>query len=230
MSHIDWSPPTAFSTIRTIDAHTEGEPLRVILDGFPLPVGDTVLARRKDARERLDHLRTALMWEPRGHADMYGCLVMPPVSGEADFAVLFLHNEGYSTMCGHGIIAVATVAVEIGLVETAGPRVPVTIDTPAGLVRASVRMGEGGVEEVRFLNVPSFAAALDRTVEEEQVGQRRQVEEPDQHGPGAAVGDRDEHPGQREREGEPPGRVERVRPEHRLAARGQGQTRPRERR
>ncbi|MDX1578032.1 MAG: proline racemase family protein [Gemmatimonadota bacterium] len=151
--------------IRTIDAHAEGEPLRVIVDGFPQPRGETVLERRRDARDRFDDLRTALMWEPRGHADMYGCLLMPPVTPDADFAVLFLHNEGFSTMCGHGIIAVTAVAVETGIVAGSDDRVAVTIDTPAGVVRAEATLEDGRVREVRFRNVPSFAVALDASVE-----------------------------------------------------------------
>src|SRR5947209_919576 len=101
-----WTPPDSWLRIRTVDAHTEGEPLRVIAGGYPELVGDTILERRRYAKEHLDHLRTALMWEPRGHADMYGCLVTPPMTDGADFGVIFMHNEGYSTMCGHGIIAV----------------------------------------------------------------------------------------------------------------------------
>ena len=99
----DWTPPADWLKITTIDAHTGGEPFRVITGGFPDLPGDSILARRRYAKERLDQLRTALMFEPRGHADMYGCIVTPPVSPEADIGILFMHNEGYSTMCGHGI-------------------------------------------------------------------------------------------------------------------------------
>ena len=86
----------------------------------------------------LDHLRTALMWEPRGHADMYGCIVTPPVSPEADTGILFMHNEGYSTMCGHGIIGIARVALERGLLPMRTPESTVRIDTPAGLATAHI--------------------------------------------------------------------------------------------
>jgi trans-L-3-hydroxyproline dehydratase len=169
----DWMPPADWPKIRTIDAHTGGEPLRIIIDGFPSLPGETILERRRYAREYLDHLRTALMWEPRGHADMYGCLVTPPVSPEADFGILFLHNEGYSTMCGHGIIAITKVALETGLVAINEPETTVKIDTPAGLVTAVGRVAQGQVKSVCFRNVPSFVVALDERVEVPGLGQVR---------------------------------------------------------
>jgi proline racemase len=160
-----WEPPGDWLRLTTVDAHTGGEPFRVITSGLPALAGDTILARRRFAKETLDHLRTALMWEPRGHADMYGCIVTPPVTPGADLGVLFLHNEGFSTMCGHGVIAVATVAVERGLIggrEAAGSHA-LTFDAPAGQVRAHVdvveRRGAPRVDHVSFLNVPSFVLA-----------------------------------------------------------------------
>ncbi len=173
MSLQDWRPPGDWVRIRTIDAHTAGEPFRVFVDGYPDLPGETMLERRRHAREHFDHLRTALMWEPRGHADMYGCIVTPPVSEAADFGVLFTHNEGYSSMCGHGIIAMATVAVETGMVPLAEPETAIGIDTPAGLVRAWARIDGGRVAGVRFHNVPSFVAALDEVVEVPGLGRVR---------------------------------------------------------
>jgi proline racemase len=105
------------------------------------------------------------MWEPRGHADMYGCIVTKPVTAGADFGVLFLHNEGFSTMCGHGIIGIATVAVETGMVAGSEPETTIRIDTPAGLVTAIAEVERGRVRGVRFLNVPSYVLALDQTVD-----------------------------------------------------------------
>ncbi len=157
-----WRP--AAPCITTVDAHAEGEPLRVIVSGYPALGGDTILARRRELMQHHDALRTTLMWEPRGHADMYGCLITPPVTNSADFGVLFMHNEGYSTMCGHGIIAVTKVALETGLLPVTVPSVCVRIDTPAGLVTAFADTPGGKVRSVRFLNVPSFAYALDRSV------------------------------------------------------------------
>ena len=165
MKSPDWNPPADWLRITTIDAHTEGEPFRVITSGFPDLPGDAMLARRRYAKEHYDHLRTALMWEPRGHADMYGCIVTPPVSQGADIGILFIHNEGYSTMCGHGIIGITTVALETRLLPISGPETTIRIDTPAGLVTAHGRVNEGRVSSVYFHNVPSFVVALDQEVD-----------------------------------------------------------------
>lgn len=146
-------------TIRTIDAHTAGEPLRLIVDGFPSVEGATMLEKREWVRANRDHLRTALMLEPRGHADMYGALLTEPERATSDAGVLFMHNEGYSTMCGHGVIAVTTIALERGLIS---PRRAdeIVLDTPAGQVTARARTSADGgrtrVTSVSFRNVPSF--------------------------------------------------------------------------
>jgi len=172
----DWRPPASWTTVTTLDLHTEGEPLRVLTGGLPEIPGDTILAKRRWARENLDDLRTALMWEPRGHADMYGCILTEPVTPEADFGVLFLHNEGFSTMCGHGIIAVTTAAVETRLIaSSAAPssEVRVGIDTPAGFVEAWARVEGRRVASVRFRNVPSFLAQPDATVDVPGIGRVR---------------------------------------------------------
>ena len=158
-----WDPP--FLRILTVDAHAAGEPLRVIVGGFPELHGTSILEKRREARDHRDGLRTALMWEPRGHADMYGCVLTASVTPGADFGVLFLHNEGYSTMCGHGIIAVATVVLETGMIPAREPETALAIDTPAGVVTVRAAVDAGRVKRVRFLNVPSFVLALDREVE-----------------------------------------------------------------
>jgi trans-L-3-hydroxyproline dehydratase len=168
-----WTPPAHWLKITSIDAHTEGEPFRVITGGFPDLPGRTILERRRYAKDRFDHLRTALMWEPRGHADMYGCLVTPPVTPGADLGILFMHNEGFSTMCGHGIIGIATVALETGLLPAAEPETRLKIDTPAGLVTAHAAVAGGRVQRVRFQNVPSFVVALDETVDVPGLGRVR---------------------------------------------------------
>jgi trans-L-3-hydroxyproline dehydratase len=152
--------------VKTIDAHAAGEPLRLIVDGFPSPRGKTMLEKREWVRKHADHLRRALMLEPRGHADMYGAILTEPVSPGSHAGVLFMHNEGYSTMCGHGIIAITTMALERGLLMPGGDGATVIYDAPAGTVRARARWadegwaGEAGgasrVESVAFLNVPSF--------------------------------------------------------------------------
>lgn len=166
----DWHAPEDWMRIRTIDAHAAGEPLRVILGGFPEPRGATILERRRYARDELDALRTALMWEPRGHADMYGCILTPPERPDGDFGILFLHNEGYSTMCGHGIIAVVTVVLETGVFEARSPETTLRIDSPAGRITAIASVADGRVTSVRFRNVPSFAAALDQTTDVPDLG------------------------------------------------------------
>ena len=167
-----WPQAERYQRITTIDAHTEGEPFRVVIGGFPELEGASILDYRRDAKDRFDDLRRALMWEPRGHADMYGCLLTPPTSKGADFGILFMHNEGFSTMCGHGIIAITTVAVETGMVKPPPPGsdiatdvVPVGIDTPAGRVNAYARRQGGRVTSVYFHNVPSFVVELDAQVQ-----------------------------------------------------------------
>ena len=169
----DWQPPEDWIRITTIDAHTAGEPLRVVTGGFPPLPGETILEKRRYVREHLDHLRTALMWEPRGHADMYGCIVTEPVTPDGDLGVIFMHNEGYSTMCGHGIIGLAKVALDTGMIEKEGDRPAIKMDTPAGRVTAYARRENGRVVEVAFHNVPSFVYALDREVEVAGVGRVR---------------------------------------------------------
>ncbi len=160
----NWSPPGNVHEITTIDAHTGGEPLRIITGGLPELEGETILARRSYMKAHLDHLRTALMWEPNGHADMYGCIITPPVTSNADFGVLFLHNEGYSSMCGHGIIAITHTALETGMIPMVKPETTIRIDTPAGLVTAHGKIEDGRVKGVSFHNVPSFVLALNETV------------------------------------------------------------------
>lgn len=148
----------------TIECHTAGEPLRIVTSGVPFIPGATILERRRWVQENLDHVRRALMHEPRGHADMYGCYVTPPVTPEADLGVIFMHNEGYSTMCGHGVIALAAVAVSTGMVRATEPETRVGLDTPAGFVEAFVEWDGSQTGRTRFLNVPSFLYMRDLSV------------------------------------------------------------------
>jgi len=141
--------------IRTVDYHTGGEPFRIVT-GEELR-GETILAKRRDASERLDHVRRLLVNEPRGHADMYGCFVVEPDDGGADLGVVFFHNAGYSTACGHGTIALVTWAIETGVVP--GPRV--VVDVPSGRLETFARVEDGDVRSVRFRNVPSFVWGTD---------------------------------------------------------------------
>ncbi len=152
-------------TVTTLDLHAAGEPLRIVTGGLPPLEGDTILARRRWMRDHHDDIRRALMWEPRGHFDMYGCVVTPPVTPDADWGVLFMHNEGYSTMCGHGIIALTTALVETGVASSAGAEVHLSFDTPAGLVRAVAHRGDDDrVTSVTFANVPSFLHTQDLAI------------------------------------------------------------------
>jgi trans-L-3-hydroxyproline dehydratase len=170
---LNWNPPEDWLHITTIDAHTAGEPLRVITGGFPDLPGDTILEKRRHAREHLDRLRTTLMWEPRGHADMYGCIVTEPVTPDGTLGVLFLHNEGFSTMCGHGIIGLAKVGLDSGMIQIEGDHPVIRMDTPAGRVTAFARRKNGRVMEVSFHNVPSFVYASDQVVDVPGVGEVR---------------------------------------------------------
>ena len=156
--------PSDWMQIKTIDMHTGGEPLRVILSGFPELKGNSVLEYRSYCKEHLDHLRTALMFEPRGHADMYGCILVPPNDADADFGILFLHNEGYSTMCGHAIIAISTLAVQLNWVDVVDGENMLSIDAPCGRITSYVTTKNGVVLHVRFHCVPSFVVGLDREV------------------------------------------------------------------
>ena len=151
--------------ISTIDAHAAGEPLRIITAGVPPLPGDTILDRRRAMAEHHDHLRRTLLFEPRGHADMYGAILTPRVSAEADFGVLFLTNEGYSTMCGHGIIALTTALLETGMLPRREPETTVVYDSPAGLIRARASVAGDRVTTVAFANVPAFRYAEDVEVE-----------------------------------------------------------------
>ncbi len=157
-------------TITTLDCHVAGEALRVVTGGFPEPAGSTILEKREYCRTHLDHLRTALTWEPRGHHDMYGCLLVAHAHPQADTGVLFFHNEGYSTMCGHGIIGLTTIMLEQGLFPVSVPTTTIRFETPSGLVTARASLDGGRVQSVAFLNVPSFVLDVEQTVHVPGIG------------------------------------------------------------
>lgn len=142
--------------ITCIDAHTAGEPLRIITSGLPPIHGKTILQKRDYMLENYDHLRKMLMLEPRGHSGMYGCILVPAVTDDGDFGVLFTHNEGLSSMCGHGIIGVTKVVLETGMMIANEGENVVKIDSPAGRITAYADIINGKVERVRFQNVPCF--------------------------------------------------------------------------
>ncbi|KAK1795960.1 hypothetical protein P4O66_009062 [Electrophorus voltai] len=155
-------PPHAGAVLSVVDMHTAGEPLRIITGGYPDAPGDTVLAKRRYAREHLDHLRKVVMREPRGHGDMYGAVLVKSELAAAHLGVLFMHNEGYSTMCGHGVIALGRFAVDYGLVKApTSPETQINMHCPCGLVKAFVEYSNGKTGAVRFHSVPAFAFATD---------------------------------------------------------------------
>jgi len=145
--------------VRTVDYHTGGEPFRIVTGGVEPPRGATILDKRRDALERLDHVRRLLVYEPRGHADMYGCFVVEPNDAGADLGVVFFHNAGYSTACGHGTIALVTWALDEGIVEPRDGERHVVVDVPSGRLDAWARVENGRVWSVRFRNVPAFVWA-----------------------------------------------------------------------
>ena len=144
--------------IRTVEMHTGGEPVRIVVAGYPPIPGATILAKRRYAAEHFDHLRRLLIFEPRGHADMYGVLPVEPDHPDADLAVLFMHNQGYSTMCGHATLALARWAVDSGLVKPVEPVTTFRLQVPAGVVRVSVDVADGRTGAARFESVPAFVA------------------------------------------------------------------------
>ncbi len=155
------------------DMHTGGEPVRIITDGYPAIPAGTTLQKRAWVRAHLDHLRRILMFEPRGHADMYGALLVEPDLPEADLAVLFMHNEGYSTMCGHAVIALGRYAVDEGIVAAQEPVTTVNIECPCGLVRADVSVKDGKAGAVSFESVPAFLHTRDAEIDLPDYGRIR---------------------------------------------------------
>ncbi|MEA2536422.1 MAG: proline racemase [Chloroflexota bacterium] len=149
--------------VTTVDYHAGGEPFRIVTGGVRPLEGRTILERRRFAREVLDRVRHLVVDEPRGHADMYGCFVTEPDDAAADLGVVFFHNEGYSTACGHGTIALVTWAIESGRIPTRAPEEEILVDVPSGRLACLVRMDPDGVHvaSVRFRNVPAFVLARD---------------------------------------------------------------------
>ena len=166
--------------IHTTEMHTGGEPLRIVTSGYPEIKGNTLLEKRRYAKKHLDNYRMKLMLEPRGHSDMYGAIVVSPDHPDADLAVLFIHNEGYSTMCGHGVIALGRYIVDNGLNKSkhvpidnsqTTMKVPVNIQCPCGLVTALVDVDNGKSGSVSFISVPGFTLCTNFTVKTPSFGE-----------------------------------------------------------
>ena len=144
------------AALQVVDAHTVGEFCRMVIGGFPEPEGNTMIEKKKWMEENYDHVRTALMFEPRGHHDMFGAFICEPVNKEAQFGVLFMDTGGYLNMCGHCTIGAVTVAIEAGLVEAHEGENEVVLEAPAGLIRTKAMVKDGKVESVTLTNVPAF--------------------------------------------------------------------------
>jgi proline racemase len=154
-----------------VDSHTEGMPTRVVTAGVGVIPGATMFERRQHFVEHLDHVRTLLMYEPRGHGAMSGAILQPPTRDDAEWGVLFIEVSGCLPMCGHGTIGVATVLVETGMVEVVEPLTTIRLDTPAGLVEAEVAVEHGAATSVTIRNVASFVHGLDQSVQVPGFGQ-----------------------------------------------------------
>jgi trans-L-3-hydroxyproline dehydratase len=153
-----------------MDMHTGGEPLRILVDGYPVVPGGSILEKRRFFRDHLDYIRKGIMWEPRGHADMYGAVITEACSKEADFGTFFLHNEGYSTMCGHAIIALTKFVLDTGLIRKPGVYPELRIDAPPGQIVSTAFLKDGMVDKVSFRNVPSFVLCSDQEIEVPELG------------------------------------------------------------
>lgn len=143
-------------SIQAIDSHTAGEATRIVVGGIPNIKGNTMAEKKEFLEKNLDHIRTGIMLEPRGHNDMFGSVMTQPCDPEADFGVIFMDGGGYLNMCGHGTIGAMTVAVETGVVPVTEPTTHIVMEAPAGIVRGDVSVVDGKAKEVSFLNVPSF--------------------------------------------------------------------------
>ncbi len=162
---------TADNTIiKTVDLHTAGEPLRVLYSGLSDIRAESVLDFRRIMKEEYDYIRTSIMWEPRGHADMYGAILLEPYNKESDFGVVFMHNEGYSTMCGHGILGIIKLVADCELVTIEKPITKMKIDTPAGLVEAFAEFDGNNLKRTYFYNVPSFVYLNDENIYVDGIG------------------------------------------------------------
>src|SRR5690606_15277543 len=159
--------------VTAIDSHTAGEPTRILTGGFPHVPGQTMADKRAWLRANLDHLRTGLVHEPRGHDAIVLAFLLPPVEPDAHAGVVFANDVGYLGMCGHGAIGVATALVALGMVPARAPETEVVLDTPAGVVRATVVVRDGAPRSVRLRNVPSFLWQRDVEVPVDGVGRVR---------------------------------------------------------
>lgn len=159
-----------YKGLYAIDSHTQGAPTRIIIGGVPFIPGKTILEKKQYLEKELDFIRTTAMHEPRGHTDMFGSILMKPITENADFGIIFMDGEGYLNMCGHGIIGAATVVVEAGMVDVNEPNTIVKFETPAGIITANVKVNNGKVHEVSIVNVPAFVFESDVEIKMPGIG------------------------------------------------------------
>ncbi len=157
-------------TIEAIDAHTAGEPIRVVTSGIPKIPGGTMLEKMDYFARHYDGIRQMILKEPRGHKDMFGAVLVPPVTDDADLGILFMHNEGMSTMCGHGTIGTVKAAAETGLLTLSEGENIIKIDAPAGRITAEAVVAGGRVRSVAFTNVPAFVYKKEIVIPVDGVG------------------------------------------------------------
>lgn len=157
-------------TIQAIDSHTAGEATRIVVGGIPNIKGNTMPEKKQYLEDHLDHIRTAIMLEPRGHNDMFGSVMTQPCDPDADFGIIFMDGGGYLNMCGHGSIGAMTVAVETGVVPMEEPVTKVVMEAPAGIIKGDVKVENGKVQSVSIFNVPAFLYKRDQEVELPGVG------------------------------------------------------------
>lgn len=165
----DLSISDKFKKIKTVEMHTGGEPVRIVLEGYPALTGN-ILEIRNTLKTDYDHLRKSIMWEPRGHADMYGLLVVPPQREDSDFGVIFMHNEGYSTMCGHATLAITNCAAQLKWIPLSTDKTVIKIDAPCGQLTSYINSEHSEAKHISFDNVPSFVVELDAVVLHEDYG------------------------------------------------------------
>lgn len=157
-------------SVNVVDTHTVGEPTRVVVGGIPVIPGKDMSEKKKYLEEHLDHIRTMLMHEPRGHKDMFGAIITQPTRDDADLGVIFMDGGGYLNMCCHGSIGVSTVLVNTGMVEVVEPITEIALEAPAGLIKARVKVESGRAKEVSITNVPSFLYKEDIEIDVPSVG------------------------------------------------------------
>lgn len=153
-----------------IDAHTVGEPARIIVGGIPYIPGDTMFDKKRHIEEQWDDIRQLLMNEPRGHSAMSGAIITAPTTPGADIGLVFIEVSGCLPMCGHDTIAACTVLLETGILPAKEPITHLVVDTPAGVLQAQVEVSEGGVKGVTFQNVPAYLALRDAEVDVPGIG------------------------------------------------------------